>query len=61
MPCQLNSTNPTNISSGDCITPEEINNNIGKILENASSGDVVCVLTQGDLLEVKRLMAQKQK
>lgn len=61
MPCSLNSTNSSKLSAGDCTSPEEINEKLKNILENTSSGDLVCVLTQGDIMEVKKLIAQKQK
>lgn len=65
MPCNLNSSHPTKINSkscqGDCLSPEEIENNLNKIISNTQSGDVICVVTQGDLFELKKLMCQKQK
>lgn len=61
MPCTLSLSDSSKLSYGNCMTPEDINQNLSNILQNTSTGDVVCVLTQGDLMEVRRLIAHKQK
>lgn len=62
MPCNLNiSTQSLKSCQGDCLSPQEINQNLEQLLRHTQSGDVICVLTQGDLMEVKKLICKKQK
>jgi hypothetical protein len=61
MPCHLTPTSSSSHHHWDCLTAQEIDHNLQRILNHTHSGDVVCVLTQGDLLEVKKLMCHKQK
>lgn len=62
MPCNLNTATQTLKScQGDCLTPQEIELNIQRVTNSSQPGDVICVLTQGDLSEVKKLMCHKQK
>lgn len=62
MPCNLNvASQPTKSCQGDCLSPHDINHHLEQILSNTQSGDVVCVLTQGDLLDVKKNICKKQK
>jgi hypothetical protein len=62
MPCHL--APETSTADGhhwDCRSAQEIDQNLRTIIEHTQTGDVICVLTQGDLSAVKRLMCHKQK